>query len=178
MVDTKDDSNLLLDDEESKDSITPQKAKGGDDLFQMSMDAKQEAQQMQKDLRNAVWPFNFGLSDRSGTDSAVHYMQYLTDRYPDRVVVSIDGIGAFDHICRARIFEQLLARPALHDVLPFVRMWCSEQSRFVWVDDEGVSHGEHGGCIDACTFQPCAAPSDVTNAGQHARRCCISGIPL
>jgi hypothetical protein len=44
---------------------------------------KAVTKQKQAKLREAVFPFNFGLSDRSGTDAVVHYMQYLTDRYPD-----------------------------------------------------------------------------------------------
>ena len=86
-------------------------------------------------------------------------MQYLTDCYPDRVVLSIDGIGAFDHVCRARIFEQLLARPDLHDLLPFVRMWYAQQSQFVWNDDAGVTHrilqgdgGEQGDALMPALF--------------------------
>ena len=67
--------------------------------------AKTMAKQFRPQLENAVKPFNFGLCDRSGTDSAVHLLQYLTDAYPGKVIVSIDGVGAFDHVCRARMFE-------------------------------------------------------------------------
>ncbi len=87
-----------------------------------------------------MWPYNFGLSDRSGTDTAIHFLQYLSDRYPDKVVLSIDGIGAFDHVSRTRMFEHLLARPDLHDLIPFVKMWYGTASEFRWMDDQGVCH--------------------------------------
>jgi len=127
---------------------------------------KAVAKQKQGDLREAVFPFNFGLSDRSGTDAAVHYIQYLTDRFPDQVVMSVDGIGAFDHISRARIFEQLMARPSLRDLVPFVRMWYSTQSRFVWVYEAGTTHhilqgdgGEQGDALMPALFSIALHPA-------------------
>ena len=48
--------------------------------------AKTLARQKQDELRNAVWPYNFGLSNTSGTDTAVHFLQYLSDQYPDEVI--------------------------------------------------------------------------------------------
>ena len=79
------------------------------------------AKQKHTDLRDAVSPMNFGLSNRSGTDALVHFLQYLSDAYPNKVIMSIDGVGAFDHVCRARIFEQLGADPRFHCWIPFVR---------------------------------------------------------
>ena len=55
-----------------------------------------------------MWPHNFGIHDRSGTDAAIHFLTYLADTSPDIVLLSIDGVGAFDHVSRARMFEQLL----------------------------------------------------------------------
>ena len=76
-----------------------------------TLTSKTLARQFQNVLRASVALFNFGLSYRSVTDSAIHLFGYITDTRPDRVVLSIGGVGAFDHICRARMFEQLLACP-------------------------------------------------------------------
>ena len=84
---------------------------------------KTVVRQKQDVLRQAVWPNNFGLSNRSGTDCVAHMIQYLSDEDPSKVTFSIDGVGAFDHVSRARIFESLLANPDLHDLIPFVRQW-------------------------------------------------------
>ena len=61
-------------------------------------------------LRDTVWPLNFGLSDRSGTDAAIHLLRYITDNDPTNTVLNIGGAGAFDHVCKTRMFEELLRR--------------------------------------------------------------------
>ena len=92
--------------------------------------AKTMAKQYAEELEVAVWLANFGMSSRSGTDSAIHMLQFLTDTDPNKIVLSIDGVGAFDHICRARMFEQLLAHPSLQALVPFVRQWYATPSQF------------------------------------------------
>ena len=64
----------------------------------------------------------------------------MTEVHPDKVVLSIDGVGAFDHISRARIFTELLQNPQLHVLVPFVRQWYGLQSDFRWIDENGISH--------------------------------------
>ena len=44
--------------------------------------AKTLARQFQDDLRAAVFPYNFGLCNRSGTDAAVHLLRSITDLDP------------------------------------------------------------------------------------------------
>eukprot|EP00973_Karenia_brevis_P029510 4071921-Karenia_brevis.AAC.1 len=73
--------------------------------------SKSLSKQFQDVLRSEVAPYNFGLSDWRGMDSAAHFLQYLSDESPNRVILSINGIGAFDHVSRAQIFQQLLANP-------------------------------------------------------------------
>jgi len=121
--------------------------------------AKTLARQKQQVFRDLVSPANFGLSDRSGTDSLVHLVQFLLEEDTDRVLLSIDGVGAFDHVCRARFFEELLAHSELRDILPFVRQWYGGASKFSWHDDEGVAHeisqgdgGEQGDALMPALF--------------------------
>ena len=87
--------------------------------------------QKQEVLRALVEPHNFGISFKSGTDSLIHLLQYLLDEDPSLVLLSIDGVGAFDHVCRARIFDELHAHPELHDMIPFVSMWYSTPTYFL-----------------------------------------------
>ena len=76
------------------------------------------AKQFQMKLREAVFPHNVGLCNRSGTDIVIHFMRYITDRFPDKIVFSIDGVGAFDHVSRSRMFEFLLTDPQFQSFVP------------------------------------------------------------
>ena len=71
----------------------------------------------------------------------------------DAVVVAIDGVGAFDHIRRNAFFEKLLATPELHSFVPFVRLFYSSTSSYLWSDASGntrtVQQGEGGEQGDA-----------------------------
>ena len=69
------------------------------------------ARQFQDELRAAVEPSNFGLCDRSGTDALAHMIRILTDADPNLVVTCVDGVGAFDHVLRSRIFAALHESP-------------------------------------------------------------------
>eukprot|EP00973_Karenia_brevis_P091243 12406523-Karenia_brevis.AAC.1 len=98
-------------------------------------------------------PSNFGLADRSGTDGLVHMARAVVEQGPSRVALSIDGVGAFDHISRARIFREIWARPQFHELLPFIRCWYGAPTNFQWLDDSGEAHlitqGEGGEQGDA-----------------------------
>ena len=83
--------------------------------------AKTLARQYQDKLRTAISPLNFGLCNASGTDAAVHFLRYLSEAFPQKVIMSIDGVGAFDHVSRKTIFEQVMGRPELHALLSLLR---------------------------------------------------------
>jgi hypothetical protein len=85
-------------------------------------------------------PFQFALQTKAGTDALAHALRFLTDENPDLVVLSLDGIGAFDHVKRAAFFKKLLACEELNDLLPLVSALYGTQSRFVWRDDVGNEH--------------------------------------
>lgn len=46
----------------------------------------------------------------------------------------------FNHICRARIFEELYAHIELHDIIPFVSIWYGGVSVYYWRDQHGKIH--------------------------------------
>eukprot|EP00969_Alexandrium_andersonii_P038376 1681003-Alexandrium_andersonii.AAC.1 len=66
-------------------------------------------------------PFQFALPTRAGTDCVVRVVRVLTELSPSATLVSIDGIGAFDHTRRRAMLTALRERPALQSLLPFVR---------------------------------------------------------
>ena len=43
-------------------------------------------------------PFQYALSTRAGTDCVGHLLRAATDASPTATVLSVDGIGAFDHV--------------------------------------------------------------------------------
>ena len=98
------------------------------------------AQQFSDDLVAATSPFQFALATRAGTDCAAMLLRSEAEGADDRVIVSLDGVGAYDHISRAAVFDALLAVPALAPLVPFVRMWYGTVSRYQWYDDAGTAH--------------------------------------
>ena len=104
---------------------------------------------------SATAPFQFALQARAGTEALAHVLQCVTDRDPETVVVSLDGIGAFDHVKRAAFLRKLRNTPSLQHLVPFARMLCSTESRFFWADSESRTHairqGEGGEQSDPLT---------------------------
>ena len=69
----------------------------------------------------ACAPFQFALSTRAGVDCVGHAVRAATDANPMTTVLSLNGIGAYDHVFRASVMSKLLEVPSLHHLLPFVR---------------------------------------------------------
>ncbi len=57
-----------------------------------------------KHFMNATAPFQFALQTRVGTDALAQALRLIADGDGDRVILSLDGVGAFDHIRRSAIF--------------------------------------------------------------------------
>ena len=58
----------------------------------------------------------------------------------DKLVVSLDGVGAFDHVKRAAFFKKLHSLPNLRSLLPLVSLLYGSESRFLWTDADGKTH--------------------------------------
>ena len=91
-------------------------------------------------MEKACSPFQFALSTRAGTDSVGLMLRALTDAHPHAVVVSIDGIGAYDHIRRQAMLDRLRRLPAASSILPFVRLFYGTPSAYVWKDAARQTH--------------------------------------
>eukprot|EP00959_Pyramimonas_sp_CCMP1952_P418202 8761534-Pyramimonas_sp.AAC.1 len=66
----------------------------------------------------ATFPFQCALQTKSGTEAIARILHYLTDADPDAVVLSLDGIGAFDHVKRAAFLRKLRYSPTQEHLLP------------------------------------------------------------
>ena len=66
--------------------------------------------------------YQFAPQTRAGTDALAHALQAITDMDEDAVIVSLDGIGAFDHVRRAAFFKKLHEVEALRPLIPLASM--------------------------------------------------------
>ena len=64
-------------------------------------------------IMDATAPYQFALRTRAGMDALVQTLRILSDADPDLVVLSLDGIGAYDHVRRAAMLRKLAATPSL-----------------------------------------------------------------
>ena len=102
--------------------------------------AKTLARQFGAVVEATCSPFQFALSTRAGTDCVGHAVRFATDANPATTVLSIDGVGAYDHVFRSAMFEKLFERENLRGLLPFVRATYLQLSKYKWIDGEGVRH--------------------------------------
>ena len=107
--------------------------------------AKTIAQQLESVVNVATAPFQYALSTRAGCECIAHALQALTELDTDSTIMSIDGISAYDTMSRKAMLEGLEKVPGGSAVLPFVRLFYSSPSKYLWEDDEGVRHTIHQG---------------------------------
>ena len=99
--------------------------------------ARTLAKQFVKVFEAACSPFQYALSTRAGTDCVGHMLRAATDGDPSMTILSVDGIGAYDHIFRSAMLGRLLEMPGARELLPFVRLSYAQPSCYGWHDQEG-----------------------------------------
>ena len=105
--------------------------------------AKTLARQFSKQVETTCAPFQFALSTRAGTDCVGHAIRALTDADLTATVLSIDGIGAYDHVLRSAMMSKLFDVPCLRGLLPFVRATYAQTYRvFVGRRSRGTTHDQ------------------------------------
>ena len=109
------------------------------DVFRRTV-ARTLAQQLGKVFNEACAPFQYALSTRAGTECVHHILKVMTETRPTATVVSIDGIGAFDHVSRASMLGELMGIPQANSALPFVRLFYGQRSTYLWKDQHGITH--------------------------------------
>ena len=107
--------------------------------------ARTIAQQLGPAIERATAPFQHALTTRAGCECIGHILQSETDASPNRTVLSIDGIGAFDLVSRESMMRGLLSVEGGQEALPFVPQFYGAPSTYLWQDDMGVVHEVHQG---------------------------------
>ena len=102
--------------------------------------SKTLARQFMTVVEETCAPFQFALSTRAGTDCVGHAIRAATDADHEATVLSIDGVGAYDHVHRSAMLSKLLEVPSLQPLMPFVRAAYTEPTPYKWQDDEGHRH--------------------------------------
>ena len=97
-------------------------------------------QQMAQHFQDACSPFQYALSTRAGTECLARILRAATEADHEATVLSVDGVGAFDHVSRASMFSQLASHERLAPLLPYVRQFYGQASQYLWYDDNGAAH--------------------------------------
>ncbi|CAE7229638.1 unnamed protein product, partial [Symbiodinium pilosum] len=98
------------------------------------------AQQFSTPLQEACAPYQYALSTRAGAEALERALRVATDMSTSTTVVSVDGVGAYDHISRKCMFDGLLASPALVPLVPLVRLFYGGDSEYLFYDASGAAH--------------------------------------
>ena len=98
------------------------------------------AQAFAPHFQRACLPHQFGLSTRAGTEALTRVLRAATEIDPRATVLSVDAVGAFEHVARQAMLGALLRHPELHPLLPYARQFYGSPSSYSWVDERGRSH--------------------------------------
>ena len=101
--------------------------------------ARTMAKQVAKKAEKATAPFQYALSTKAGCECIAHILQALTDRDANAIVVTVDGVGAYDLISRNAMMEGILKMEDGDQILPFVRCFYGSPSTYLWEDEMGVA---------------------------------------
>ena len=77
-------------------------------------------------------------STRAGVDCVGYAVGAATDQNTEATVLSIDGVGAYDHVLRSSMMSKLRDTPSLQGLLLFVRAVYSRPSCYKYGDSSGT----------------------------------------
>ena len=103
------------------------------------------AQHFAPHFQSACLPHQFGLSTRVGTEAVNRLLRAATEANPRATVLSVDAVGAFDHVARGAMLDALLANPELQPLLPYARQSYASPRTYTWYDEDGAAHVVHQG---------------------------------
>jgi hypothetical protein len=99
------------------------------------------ARQYASQLQTACLPYQFGLSNRAGTEALYKWLQAATHLDARTTILSLDAIGAYDHVSRGAMLAGLQRDPQLAPLHAYAHQWYGAPSTYIWTDDRGQSHG-------------------------------------
>ena len=91
--------------------------------------------------------------------AVVHALTATTQSSNSKTILSIDGVGAYDTISRNSMLSGLLHTPEANRCLPFVRLWYTTASEYVWHDATAPStpiHKQRGVNKGTPSCRPCS----------------------
>ena len=95
------------------------------------------AQQAAGAFQAVCAPFQYALSTTAGSEALAREHNLSTESGSRTTVLSVDGVGAYDHIARAAIFEGLRRDARLAVLIPFVRLFYGARSTYLYYDADG-----------------------------------------
>ena len=111
------------------------------------------AQVHQAEVEAATAPQQLAVGTRVGSEAAIHAARVKLEADPDMVLLSLDGIGAYDHIRRAAMFRRLDELEHARAIIPFLLLFYGGPSTYLFESTRGAAHevaqGEGGEQGDA-----------------------------
>ncbi|CAE7948550.1 unnamed protein product [Symbiodinium sp. KB8] len=105
------------------------------------------AQLLHEEFQSACALFQYALSTQAGAEALVRATCASTDR---TTVLSVEGVGAYDHFSRQSMLSALVDRPALAGLLPYAALFYGSPSTYVFYDAEGHAHASIKRCSRPC----------------------------
>ena len=76
-------------------------------------------------MQEACLPHQFGLSTRAGNEALYKLLHTATALDPHATVLSVEAIGAFDHVCRQAMLDGLRSSPRLKPLFSWMTLTSS-----------------------------------------------------
>ena len=142
--------------------------------------ARTLAQQFSPQFQTATAPHQYALATRAGGEALARSVRVATELQPNLTVLSVDGVGAYDHIARQAILQGIHGDPGLRPLLPFVRQFYASPSEYLWYDAAGTCHPihQHEGGEQGDPLMPGLYAVAVAPALQETHRALLPGEAL
>ena len=102
--------------------------------------ARTLAQQFAPAFETACLPYQYALSTRAGAEALARTLRLATETDPRATLLSVDGVGAYDHVSRQAMLTALATHPTTAALLPLARSFYGAPSEYVWYDQSLTPH--------------------------------------
>jgi len=92
------------------------------------------AQQFAPAFEAACMPHQHTLSTKAGAEALVRHLRAATELDPRATILSVDGVGAYDHVSRHAMLAAIAANPDTAPLLPMLRGLYGTPSTYLWYD--------------------------------------------